>query len=83
MHTRAAIDPEDAAASCKPLAKDRSGLVLGEDAAMLVLKTWERARARGALIDGELIGCGGVTDTGHLARPNPRAAETVWHTAAL
>ena len=70
LHTLAAIDPVDPAASCKPFAKGRSGLVLGEGAAMLVLETWERALARGAPIHGELIGYGLVTDTGHIARPS-------------
>jgi 3-oxoacyl-[acyl-carrier-protein] synthase II len=70
LHTLAAIDPQDASASCKPFSKDRSGMVLGEGAAMLVLEPWEAALARGAPLHGELIGYGVVTDTGHITRPS-------------
>lgn len=70
LHTLAAIDGEDASRSCKPFAKDRSGMVLGEGAAMLVLEPWERALARGACIHGEIIGYGLTTDTGHITRPS-------------
>ena len=70
MHTLAAIDPDDASASCKPFSKNRSGMVLGEGAAMLVLEDWERARNRGATIHGELVGYGLVTDAVHITRPS-------------
>lgn len=70
MHTLASVDAADAATSCKPFAKNRSGMVLGEGAAMVVLEPWERALARGAPIHGELIGYGLTTDAGHIARPS-------------
>ena len=70
LHTLAAIDATDASASCKPFAKNRSGMVLGEGAAMLVLEDWDRAVARGAAIQGELIGYGLVTDASHITRPS-------------
>jgi 3-oxoacyl-[acyl-carrier-protein] synthase II len=70
MRTLAAEDPADASASCKPFAKDRSGLVLGEGAAVVVLEDWERAAARGAPIRAELRGYGLVTDAGHITRPS-------------
>jgi 3-oxoacyl-[acyl-carrier-protein] synthase II len=70
LRTLAAEDPEDPAASCKPFAKDRSGLVLGEGAAMLVLESWERAVARGAPILAELAGYGLCTDVDHITRPS-------------
>ena len=43
LRTLAVEDPDDVSASCKPFAKNRSGLVLGEGAAMVVLESWERA----------------------------------------
>lgn len=70
LRTVAAIDPRDASASCKPFSADRSGMVLGEGAAMLVLEDWARAAARGASIYGELAGYGLATDTGHITRPS-------------
>lgn len=70
LKTLAAEDPADPAASCKPFAKDRSGLVLGEGAAMVVLEDWDRAMGRGAPILAELAGYGLTTDTGHITRPS-------------
>jgi len=69
LHTLATEDPSDAATSCKPFSKNRSGMVLGEGAAIVVLEDWERAIQRGAIIHGELIGYGIVTDASHITRP--------------
>ncbi|MGI9024938.1 MAG: beta-ketoacyl-[acyl-carrier-protein] synthase family protein [Burkholderiaceae bacterium] len=70
LHTLASIDENDPSASCKPFALDRSGMVLGEGAAMVVLEPWNRAMERGATIHGEVIGYGLVTDAGHITRPS-------------
>ena len=70
LRTLAVIDPVNPSASCKPFSKNRSGMVLGEGAAMLVLEPWARAVARGAPIHGELIGYGLFTDGGHITRPS-------------
>ncbi len=70
MHTLASVDSDDPATSCKPFSKNRSGMVLGEGAALVVLEPWERAIARGATIHGELLGYGLSTDTGHITRPS-------------
>jgi 3-oxoacyl-[acyl-carrier-protein] synthase II len=70
MRTLAAEDPVDCAASCKPFAGDRSGLVLGEGAAMVLLEDRDRAVARGATILAELSGYGLATDPAHITRPS-------------
>jgi 3-oxoacyl-(acyl-carrier-protein) synthase len=70
LHTLASIDAGNASASCKPFALDRSGMVLGEGSAMIVLEAWERAVARGASILGEIAGYGFANDTGHITRPS-------------
>ncbi len=70
LKTLAAEDPRDPAASCKPFAADRSGLVLGEGAAMLVLEDLARARARNATILARLVGYGLATDASHVTRPS-------------
>jgi 3-oxoacyl-[acyl-carrier-protein] synthase II len=69
LKTLALEDPDDASASCKPFAKNRSGLVLGEGAAMVVLESWERAMGRGARIHAELAGYGLSMDAEHITRP--------------
>jgi 3-oxoacyl-(acyl-carrier-protein) synthase len=70
LHTLATIDVDDPSASCKPFALDRSGMVLGEGSAMILLEAWEHAVARGATILGEIAGYGFANDTGHITRPS-------------
>ncbi|MEO7252498.1 MAG: beta-ketoacyl-[acyl-carrier-protein] synthase family protein [Arenimonas sp.] len=70
LKTMASEDRNDPSASCKPFARDRSGLVLGEGAGMLVLEEWEHACARGAQIIAELAGYGLSTDAEHITRPS-------------
>jgi 3-oxoacyl-[acyl-carrier-protein] synthase II len=66
----ASLDPADASTSCKPFSRNRSGMVLGEGAAMLVLEPWDRALARGLRPAGEVIGYGLTTDAAHITRPS-------------
>jgi 3-oxoacyl-[acyl-carrier-protein] synthase II len=70
LKTLALEDPRDPAASCKPFARDRTGLVLGEGAAIFVLEAFDHAAARGARIRGELAGYGLCTDASHITRPS-------------
>lgn len=66
-----APDPEDAARTCKPFSVNRSGLVLGEGAAFLVLEPEDRAIARGAKIYGYVTGYGVASDGHHIGSPHP------------
>jgi 3-oxoacyl-(acyl-carrier-protein) synthase len=69
MRTLATEDPQDPSASCRPFARTRNGLVLGEGAAFAVLEEWDHAVARGAPIHAELSGYGLTSDVAHISRP--------------
>lgn len=69
MHTLAKPHADGAQTSCRPFSKDRSGLVLSEGSAMLVLEDWDTAKRRGANILAELAGYASTTDAHHLTQP--------------
>jgi 3-oxoacyl-[acyl-carrier-protein] synthase II len=55
----------------RPFDKNRTGMVLGEGAAFLVLESERSASRRGAVAVAELAGYGVSTDTYHLTQPHP------------
>jgi len=67
--------------TCRPFSRDRSGLVLGEGSAILVLEEWERAVARNARVYAELVGFGANADAGDLTSPDQLGAEAAMRRA--
>ena len=55
--------------ACRPFSDDRDGLVLADGAGMAVLETLDHARARGAPILAEIVGCGLSADAGDIVSP--------------
>ena len=75
MRALAPTDAVDVAQSCKPFSSMRSGLVLGEGAAFLVLESATHARRRGARCLAWLQGYGIASDCHHMAAPHATGQE--------
>lgn len=59
------------ASASRPFAADRSGFVLSEGAAVIVLESAEHAAARGARVRAVLAGAGIAADAHHITAPAP------------
>ncbi len=81
LRTLASEDSHDPGASCRPFSRNRTGLVLGEGAAFVVLECWDHALARGATIHAELVGYGSTCDAAHITRPTVDGQASAMHAA--
>ncbi len=70
LRVMARPDTSDMSRSCRPFAKNRSGFVLGEGAAAIVLESEARAVKRQQKIIAELSGYGCSSDADHLTAPS-------------
>jgi 3-oxoacyl-(acyl-carrier-protein) synthase len=81
LRVMAKPDPSDPARSCRPFARNRSGFVLGEGAAALVLESEARAGGRQANVFAELCGYGCSSDANHLTAPSAAEQAVAMHQA--
>lgn len=71
QNMRALTRTEELTRASIPFDKDRSGFVLGEGCGILMLESYESAKARGAHIYAELGGYGATCDAYHQTSPSP------------
>jgi 3-oxoacyl-[acyl-carrier-protein] synthase II len=70
MRALAHADAVDPSSSCKPFSANRTGLVLGEGSAALILERRDWAMRRGARIYGEIVGYGNASDAFNISKPD-------------
>lgn len=78
---------DDPTRASRPFSSTRTGLVLGEGAAFLLMETLESAESRGARIYAEIAGVGMSCDAAHLTTPDAsgqvRALKAALHDSGL
>ncbi len=70
LRVMAKADPQQPSQSCRPFSLGRSGFVIGEGSAALVLESASRSQQRGARVLAELAGYGCSSDAQHLTAPS-------------
>ncbi len=69
---------EEPATACRPFDAERSGFVIGEGAAVMVLEDREHAVARGANILAEFVAAGLASDPSGLTQIDPDGTSLAW-----
>lgn len=67
--------------TCRPFSRNRSGMILGEGGAILVLEEMEAAKARGAQVHGEIVGFGMSSDAYNIMAPSADGAAAAMRNA--
>jgi len=62
----------------RPFDRDRDGFVMAEGGAVMVLETYERAKARGAPVLARIAGIGMSQDAYHMVAPDPDSSAVVY-----
>ena len=83
MRILARVDPANAAQSCRPFSKSRTGIVLGEGAVLFVLEAEEAARSRGARIYARVAGYGASADASHITLPSQEGQSAAMRNALV
>lgn len=68
---------DDPGTASRPFDRGRDGFVMGEGAAVLVIESLDRARARGAQIYAEIAGFGLTNDAFHMTQPRSDGREAI------
>jgi 3-oxoacyl-[acyl-carrier-protein] synthase II len=74
MSRLGAPSPRSAPDACRPFDRNRDGLVVGEGAAVFIVESEARARARGARPLAAVCGSGGSQDAYRVTAPRPDGA---------
>ncbi|CAN5319769.1 beta-ketoacyl-ACP synthase II [soil metagenome] len=61
---------DDPTHASRPFDKKRDGFVLSEGAGIVIMEDYEHAKARGAKIYCEILGCGNTADAYHITAPH-------------
>ena len=69
---------EEASSACRPFDAERSGFVIGEGAAVLVLEDRDHAVARGATPIAEFVAGGMASDPSGLTQIDPHGTSLAW-----
>ncbi|MEM1058048.1 MAG: beta-ketoacyl-[acyl-carrier-protein] synthase family protein [Verrucomicrobiota bacterium] len=72
-----AVEQEDAATACRPFDVSRTGFVMAEGGASVMLETLDDARARGAEIICEVVGYSLNNDAHHMTSSLPGGASAI------